>query len=146
MRLKARRGTSGALLAAARNLAAVLAKEDRFAYRSLRKLANLEHQAGDEGTLITTPGEAKRRAPELGCSSRRNASTKQRGESLERRGRSPEGLATPQAVLRHASRHETVAPGLFAHDPRRGTWSRWRAVRSEKPQPLHGRNFSPVVL
>jgi len=51
-------------MAAARNLAAVLAKEDRFAYRSLRKLANLEHQAGDEGTLITTPGEAKRRAPE----------------------------------------------------------------------------------
>lgn len=86
MRLKARRGTSGALMAAARNLAAVLAKEDRFAYRSLRKLANLEHQAGDEGLLITTPGEAKRRAPELGCSSRRNASTKQRGESLERRG------------------------------------------------------------
>ena len=36
-------------MAAARNLAAVLAKEDRFAYRSLRKLANLEHQAGDEG-------------------------------------------------------------------------------------------------
>ncbi len=71
-RLGARRGQKIALVATARKLATVcwhmLTREEDYRFEAqaltLRKLANLQRQAGEEGERITVPGEAKRRALE----------------------------------------------------------------------------------
>ena len=71
-RLGARRGQKIALVATARKLATVcwhmLTREEDYRFEAqaltLRKLANLQRQAGEQGERITVPGEAKRRALE----------------------------------------------------------------------------------